>query len=153
MKSTEDENLVYKRKREKLRSIASIASLSSKNKKNMIICEVDHAGIIHKYKKVFLLEKEIVSSVGSNPIGVKDIVDIHKTQKLGIHILTALVNTSENIDEIRELVGEGSKDLRIFARIETSEAIYNFDSILEKCDGIVIHHGLISSKIPYEDVQ
>lgn len=117
----------------------------------MLLCEVDHSGIIYLHKKVFLIEKEIISEMGVNPIGVKDIVDIHKSMKFGIKIITALVNNESNIDEIHDLVGEREdKDLLIFARIETSEAICNFDSILEKCDGIVFHHGILSSKIPYE---
>ncbi len=118
----------------------------------MILCEVDHSGSIHLYKKLFLLEKEIVSELGANPIGVKDIVDIHKTMNLGINIIAALVNNVDNILEIKELVGDKVHDLLIFARIETSEAIYNFDSILEKSDGIIIQQGLLSSKIPYEDL-
>ena len=53
--------------------------------------------------------------------------------KFGIKVITALVNTPENIEEIRDLVGESEdSNLLIFARIETSQAICNFDSILEK---------------------
>ncbi len=150
VKSTEDDNRYYIEKREKIRS--SIASSNNNKVNNMILCEVDHSGSLHIYKKLFLLGKEIVSEMGVNPIGVKDIVDIHKAMNLGINIITALVNNSENIQEIRELVGEKVSDLLIFARIETSEAIYNFDSILEKSDGIILQQGLLSSKIPYEDL-
>jgi ABC-type molybdenum transport system ATPase subunit/photorepair protein PhrA len=53
---------------------------------------------------------------------------------------TITLNDSQ-IDELRELAGEKVNDLIIFARIETSEAIYNFDSILEKSDGIIIQQG------------
>lgn len=150
LKSTEDENRIYREKRARIRS--SIASMSNQNANNMIICEVCHAGSIYLHKKVFLFEKEIVSELGANPIGVKDIVDIHKTSNIGINIITLLVNNVENIQEIRELVGEKVNDLMIFARIETSEAIYNFDSILESSDGIILQQGLLSSIIPYEDL-
>jgi pyruvate kinase len=115
----------------------------------MILCEVNHSGSIYLNKKVFILDKEIVSELGSDPIGVKDIVDINKIISCGINIITALVNSAENVEEIKSLAGH---DTIFFARIETSEAIYNFDSILERSDGIIIQQGLLSSKIPYEDL-
>jgi pyruvate kinase len=119
---------------------------------NMVICEAQHTGTIRLHKKMFLLDREIVSEMGASPIGVKDIIDINKIAELGIHIVTALVNNQENIEEIREILGTNSKDVKIFARIETSESMYKFDSILEKSDGIIINHGLISSKIPFEEL-
>jgi pyruvate kinase len=138
----------YKLKRERIINSAA----SSKKSMNMVVCEAQHNGTIMLHKKVFLLDKEIVSEMGVSPIGVKDIIDINKVAELGIHIVTALVNNPENIDEIREILGDNSKNVKIFSRIETSESMYKFDSILEKSDGIIINHGLISSKIPYEEV-
>ena len=117
----------------------------------MVLCEVDHAGTIYLHKKVFVLEKEIVSNNCNSPLGVKDIIDISKAVELGINIFSALVNNASNIEEIKELITDLTS-FKLLARIETSEAIYNFDSILEKADGIVLHHGLLSSKIPYEDL-
>ena len=58
----------------------------------------------------------------------------------------------KELDEIKELIGDKKDDIIIFSRIETSEAIYNFDSILENSDGIIIQQGLLSSKIPFEDL-
>jgi hypothetical protein len=139
----------YKIKRERIINSAA----SSKKNMNMIICEAQHNGTIRLHKKLFLLDKEIVSEMGISPIGIKDIIDINKVPELGINIVTALVNNSDDIDEIRELFGEYQERMKIFARIETSESMYKFDSILEKSDGIIINHGLISSKIPYEEVK
>jgi pyruvate kinase len=128
-----------------------MTSLNTTKSNNLILCEVLNPGIIYLYKKIFLMEKEIVSEMGISPITAKDIADINKTLKCGIGILAALVNKASDIDEIKYISGE-EQSLTVYARIETSEAIYNFDSILEKSDGIIIHHGLLSSKIPYEEV-
>jgi hypothetical protein len=139
----------YFQKREKLRG--SMVSTGEKMN-NMILCEVLNPGIIHLYKKLFVLEKEITNELGlsTNPICAKDIVDLSASNKLGVNIIMAVVNNVNNIKELREISGD--ENLKIFARIETSEAIYNFDSILNKADGVIIQHGLLSSKIPYEDV-
>lgn len=141
----------YWNKRSKIRSSGS--SNGSKEN-NLIVCEADYNGTIYKHKKVFLLNKEIISELGSNTniIGVKDIIDISKIPVLHINIITVLVNNGKNVDEIKELLAEEGKHVKIYARIETSEAIFKFDEILEKADGIVIQHGLLSSKISYEDL-
>ncbi len=150
MKSTDDDNyMVYHRKRQKIKS--SISSYNQKSTDNMLLCEVNHAGSIHLHRKVFLLGKEVVTEMDSKTIGVKDIVDLSHSLKLGVNIITVLVNNANNIEELKELAGD-FENLKIFARIETSEAIYNFDSILEMSDGIVIQHGLLSTKIPHEDL-
>ncbi len=150
MKSTDDDNyMVYHKKRQKIRS--SISSYNHKCSDNMLVCEVSHAGSIHLHKKVFLLGKEILSEIDGKTIGVKDIVDLSHSIKLGVNIITVLVNNAGNIEELKEIAGD-VENLKIYARIETSEAIYNFDSILEKSDGIVIQHGLLSTKIPHEDL-
>lgn len=81
---------------------------------------------------------------------VKDITDLEKINDLDINIITTQINHESTFCELKELLGD--KPIKIFARIETSEAICNFDSILEKSDGIIIDHGFISTKIPYEDV-
>lgn len=132
--------------------VRSELTVNGSKPNNMIICEASQSGIIHKNKKVFLLGKDLVSSIGCNPVGVKDIVDIHKSQEYGINIITALVNNASNVIEIKDLLNSDTEHLYIFARIETSEAIYNFDSILEEADGIILDHGLLSSKISYEEL-
>jgi pyruvate kinase len=96
------------------------------------------------------LGKEFQVEKYSSKLDVKDITDLEKINDLGVNIITTQINNESTIDELKELLGE--KQMKIFARIETSEAICNFDSIIERCDGIIIDHGFISTKIPYEDV-
>lgn len=101
-------------------------------------------------KKVFLLEKEFrVSNEGSN-LDKKDIFDLEKLNTLGVNIVATHISNDKTFDELKELLGD--KQMKIFARIETSDAICNIDTIVEKCDGIIIDHGFISTKISYEDV-
>lgn len=104
----------------KVGSKNSFKDNNSNKKNNVLICEVKADATIYLYKKVLLAEKEIISELNLPIIGVKDIIDIHKALKLEINILTALINQAGNIDEIKEIVGEG-KEVKIFSRIETSE--------------------------------
>jgi len=97
-----------------------------------------------------LLGKEFKQDNYSSKLDVKDITDLEKINELGVNIITTQINDESSFDEIYELLGD--KQMKIFARIETSEAIFNIDSIIEKCDGIIFDHGFISTKIPYEDV-
>ena len=71
-------------------------------------------------KKVCLDKKEIISELNLPIIGVKDVIDLHKSLKLDINILAALINHPSNIDEIKEIIGE-QINVRIFSRIETYE--------------------------------
>ncbi len=91
-------------------------------KKNVVICEVKYDAVIYLFKKIFLIEKEIVTELGLPIIGVKDVIDIHKALKMDINIITALINHPANIDEIKEIIGEDRK-VKIFSRLETSEVI------------------------------
>ena len=82
---------------------------------------------------------------------MKDISDMENICNLGVNIITSQINNENVLKELKDLLGETKT--KIFARIETNEAIVNFDSIIEKCDGIIIDHGFISTSIPYEDVK
>ncbi len=127
----------------------SLCTIKNK-KKNFLICEAINPGTIFLHKKLFLLGKEFKQDNYSSKLDVKDITDLEKINELGVNIITTQINDESSFDEIYELLGD--KQMKIFARIETSEAIFNIDSIIEKCDGIIFDHGFISTKIPYEDV-
>ena len=117
----------------------------------MIICEVIHDGDIKCNKKIYLLDKNIISEMKIPIISAKDVNDISSSIFLGIDIFSSVVKDSSDLDDIRELVGN-NREIKILARIETNESIINFDSIIHKCDGIIISHGLIKSEMSYEDV-
>ena len=88
--------------------------------KKIIICQVSENSEIYNNKKVCLDKKEIISELNLPIIGVKDVIDLHKSLKLDINILAALINHPSNIDEIKEIIGE-QINVRIFSRIETYE--------------------------------
>jgi pyruvate kinase len=118
------------------------------SRNNMIICEVINEGIISIHSSINLLETDLLSSFQAPFLCAKDIIDLSKVTSIGIFIIFCLVNHHTNIDEIRELVQEDVRQkLKIFARIETKLGIENFESILKKCDGIVISRGLIHSNV------
>lgn len=120
-------------------------------KKNLIICQVENPGTLILNKKVFLLGKEFREEKDDPNLDKKDIFDLEKLNMLGINLIATHISNEKAFEEFRELLGD--KQMKIFARIETSEAICNIDSIINKCDGIIIDHGFISTRISYEDVK
>lgn len=150
MEKTKEEDDILKTYLNRRKHIRSSNNSFRKKQKNLLICEVENPGTLILHKKVFLLGKEFQEEKEDSNLDKKDIFDLDKISSLGVNIITARINNEKVIDEIKEFLGD--KEIKIFARIETSEAICNFDSIIEKCDGIIIDHGFISTKIPYEDV-
>jgi pyruvate kinase len=139
-------------KKEKLRRASCCSSENSKLS-NRLVCEVIQEGVVHKYRTFNIYEKDIVFESEIPYIHAKDIVDISKAYSLGVTTISVFANSPENLDEVKEILcEEASKKLKIFSRIETQEAIRNFNNILAKSDGIILHHGLITSVVPFEDV-
>ena len=145
-KEEDDDYKSYLIRRGKIKKLAS-----KKKDKDLLICEVEHSGTIYKHKKVSLLGKEILNYNKNSILDKKDISDLAKLNISGVNVITALINDENSINEIKDLLGD--KIPKIFARIETSEAFYNFVKIINKCDGIIIDHELISTKIPINDVK
>ncbi len=124
--------------------------IDKKKEKNLIKCEAENSGTIYLHKKIFLFGKELNNINCESRLDMKDINDLNNICSLGINIISSQINNENTIYELRDILGETK--IKLFARIETSEAFLNFDTIIDKCDGIIIDHGFISTKIPYEDV-
>lgn len=143
---------IYHYKKERIRSNSSLSNLQSSRNNKVIICEALEDSIIYTHNSINLLGRDIVKEADIPMLSAKDIIDLNKICQLGINIITVSVNSAENIDEIKELLTDETKsNLKIFARIETENALINFDSILNKCDGILIRHGLISPNLPFDE--
>lgn len=67
-------------------------------------------------------------------IEIKDIV-----MKSDVDILAIPnVRKPEDIQKIREILGQEGENIKLFARIESVEGIENYDQIIQICDGVVI---------------
>lgn len=84
----------------------------------------------------------------------KDIEDI----KFGCHhdidmIAASFVRSAEHVLEIKRLVKDQKKsNTLVLAKIENSEGVHNFDSIVQVADGIMIARGDLGVEIPLAEV-
>lgn len=69
------------------------------------------------------------------------------------YIAASFIRSKEDVLAIRKVLDEnGGKDIKIISKIESTEGIENFDSILEVTDGIMVARGDMGVEIPMEEV-
>jgi len=75
--------------------------------------------------------------------GIKKDIDI---------IGASFIRKAEDIENIRDVLGEAGAQIKIFAKIENQEGLNNYDDILDAADGIIVVRNNLSMEIPSEKV-
>lgn len=112
-----------------------------------VICKVEVGGILKKKKTVN------IPGVHLNfpDLSEKDYNDIKFAVENGFEYISgSFVRNAEDVELIREAMG--SSDAKLIAKIENYEGVQNFDSILEKVDGIMVARGDLGVELPIEQV-
>eukprot|EP01055_Gregarina_sp_Pseudo9_P002050 Gregarina_sp_Pseudo_9__2049@NODE_241_length_3460_cov_2697_985092_g225_i0_p2_GENE_NODE_241_length_3460_cov_2697_985092_g225_i0NODE_241_length_3460_cov_2697_985092_g225_i0_p2_ORF_typecomplete_len516_score88_79PK/PF00224_21/9_8e146PK_C/PF02887_16/8_8e03PK_C/PF02887_16/3_8e28HpcH_HpaI/PF03328_14/1_6e03HpcH_HpaI/PF03328_14/0_0004_NODE_241_length_3460_cov_2697_985092_g225_i0841631 len=68
------------------------------------------------------------------------------------YIAASFVQCAQDIRDIRKILGEKGRYMKIIPKIENQEGIINFDEILRECDGVMIARGDMGMEIPLEKV-
>jgi pyruvate kinase len=93
------------------------------------------------------------ANLSVNSLTEKDRVDLEfgVANKVDFMALS-FVRKASDIQELREILEKKSCKARIIAKIETPEAVEDFDNILEEADGIMVARGDLAIEIPAEEV-
>merc|ERR1719265_2486815 len=67
-------------------------------------------------------------------------------------IAASFVQSGQDVEEIRELLGRRGRHIKIISKIENEAGLKNFDAILEKSDAIMVARGDLGMEIPTEKV-
>ncbi len=117
---------------------------------NGVLVEIDNGGKIKTGKGVN------IPNVNLNLPAVteKDIDDIRFGCLHNVDMIAAsFVRSAEHVLEIKRLLKDEKKsDILVLAKIENSEGVHNFDSIVQVADGIMIARGDLGVEIPLAEV-
>ncbi len=113
-----------------------------------IVCKVLDGGIIKTHKGInvpnFHLDMPFLSENDKADIlfGIKNDVDF---------ISASFVRCAEDVIDLRKFMDyHGGHAIRIISKIENSDGVRNFDSILEASDGIMVARGDMGVEIDFE---
>ena len=110
-----------------------------------VVCDIIHGGKLSNHKGVNLpninISMEYLSDQDKSDIlfGIENDVD---------YISASFIRSAADVNDVRKLLNEnGGSDIKIIAKIESTQGIENFEEILQAADGIMASYGVCSSRI------
>ena len=83
----------------------------------------------------------------------KDREDISAISEYGVdYVAQSFVRNAQDVKNVKDLVISGNPNCKIFAKIESRDAIENIDEIIDEADGIMVARGDMGICLPFYEV-
>ena len=114
-----------------------------------IVCTVVNGGPVSDKKGVNVPGAELTMPYLSE----QDKSDIEFGCEQGFdYVAASFVRTKEDVMAIREILKAKNSQMKIIAKIESTQGINNLKSILQEADGIMVARGDMGVEVPFEEV-
>jgi pyruvate kinase len=118
--------------------------------KEGVVVQIENSGILKTFKGVNMPHAAIVLPAMTQ----QDVDDITFGCKHDVDFIAAsFIRSADHLREIKKLLAEqGKPETLVIAKIENSQGVDNFDSILAAADGIMVARGDLGVELPLKQV-
>jgi pyruvate kinase len=115
-----------------------------------VLVEFENDGVILSSKGVNIPDIQVPLPT----LTEKDINDIRFGCEQGIEIIAAsFIRNADNVLDIKRLLAQFNRpEVLVLAKIESTEGVNNFDSILQVADGVMVARGDLGVEVPISQV-
>ena len=124
-----------------------------------VICKdkgPDYIKVIVKNKAVLAERKGVLipgAIINLPAISAKDKADLHFAVKNNFDFVAAsFIRKASQVREVREVLGEEGKHIKIVSKIENQEGLDNIDEIIKESDAIMVARGDLGTELPPQKI-